>query len=295
MSDGVFEPSRQQTEKRKHFILAFTEDLIFVARLEDAARALGFDVLVVDRPHVLGVEGDPAVRTTPLTEPLVGPDAVLVRRLVEQPPALILVDLTLRSIPWARWIQVLKTSAATRRIPILAFGPHVEKEAFLQASDLGADRVLTRGRIHTSIVQILREWVRTPEYEALATACKGELSGLAKEGLDHLNAGEYYDAHEFLERAWMESPEHEGYLYRALLQVSVAYLHIVRENYAGAIKMLLRVYQWLNPLPETCRRIDVRALRDHLQVVRIALEGVGPDGLSRFDRGLLQPIPMCPE
>lgn len=296
MNNGSIKPEKNiATSGRDDFILALTENLIFIPRLEDAARALGFEVLIVDQPAVLGAQGSPVTRVTPLTEPLEGPDAVMVQRLVERRPALILVDLTARSVPWARWIQVLKTSAATRRIPILAFGPHVNKEAFQQANDLGADHVFTRGQLHASLVEILRGWAKIPEYEALATSCQGELSETAKQGLDRLNAGDYYDAHEFLERAWMEASEHEGYIYRALLQISVAYLHIVRENHAGAVKMMLRVHQWLDPLPVVCRRIDVGALQDHLKTLRIALERVGPEGISRFDRTLLQPIPMYAE
>jgi CheY-like chemotaxis protein len=295
MSDVSKKPEENlPTSRPNDFILALTEDLILIPRLEDAVHALGFEALIVDQPTVLGAQGSPVARITALTEPLEGPDAVLVQRLVERRPALILVDLTARSVPWARWIQVLKTSAATRRIPILAFGPHVNREAFQQASDLGADHVLTRGQFHASLVEILRKWVKVPEYEALATSCQGELSETAKKGLDCIKTGDYYDAHEFLEHAWMEAPEHEGTLYRALLQISVAYLHIVRENHAGAVKMMLRVHQWLDPLPNECRRVDVAALRDQLETVSIALGRVGSEGVSSFDRTLLRPIPMCP-
>ena len=89
----------------------------------------------------------------------------------------------------------------------------------------------------------------------------------------------------------MEATGHEGYLYRALLQTTVAYLHVTRKNFAGAQKMMLRVRQWLDPLPEACRGVDVARLRDHLNGLRKALDEVGLESQSNFDPALLRFIP----
>src|SRR3989304_19364 len=69
-------------------------------------------------------------------------------RIFKEPPSLILFALTNTTTPWEGWIQVLKTSAATRRIPIAAFGPHVEHEPLERARAAGADLVLSRGGLH---------------------------------------------------------------------------------------------------------------------------------------------------
>ncbi len=272
-------------------ILALTGDYFFIPRLEDAASALGYEIEVVEAPSALGAEGDPLTRPIPLTEPLKGPDAAFIRSIVDRRPALMLVDVTSDVIPWDRWTQILKTSAATRRIPILAFGPHVETQVLERARAAGADYVVSRGKLQASLPELIQEYARALDTGALIEACQGEPSELASEGLKLLNAGDYYEAHESLEHAWLEASELEGYLYRALLQVSVAYLQVERGNYAGAVKMLLRVKQWLEPLPDQCRGVDMAALRRNVEAFSDALHEAGETGLSELDPALLKPIP----
>lgn len=280
------------SQVKKPLILALTGDYFLIPRLEDAAGSLGFELEVVKSPDEFGAQGEPTARRIPLTEPLEGPDAAFVRGIVDQRPALLLVDLASQEIPWERWTQILKTSAATRRIPIVAFGPHVETQLLERATALGADRVVSRGRLQGSLPDLIQQYARVLDLAALIKACGSELSDLAAEGLELLNAGEYFEAHERLEHAWMEAPELEGYLYRTLLQVSVAYLQVERGNYAGAVKMLLRVRQWLEPLPDRCRGVDVVVLRRNVGAFSDALEEAGEIGLPELDRAYLKPIPL---
>lgn len=273
----------------KPVILVLTEDLFIVPRLEDAARDLGYELQVADSPAAFGAEGEPAQRAVPLTEPLEGPDAQFMRALVDLRPSLLLVDTTSQAIPWERWIQVVKTAAASRRIPIVAFGPHVDKRRLQRATKAGAELTVTRGQLQSSLPTIVRDNARTIDPEALRSACEGALSAKAARGLELLNLGEYYEAHELLEHAWMEAEQLEGYLYRSLLQIAVAYLQVERGNHPGAVKMLLRLQQWLAPLPERCRGIDVAKLKRIVQDFGAALEQAGPSKLSELE---LRPVPM---
>lgn len=250
----------------------WSEDLFWAPRVQDASRDAGYDLSILQDPGEIGAQSEVVQRRIPLTEPLEGPDAILVRYLSETRPALIIVDLNSRRIPWARWIQVIKTSAATRRIPILAFGPHVQKEALNAAEAAGADVVLSRGKFQSSLDELIAQWARPPVAEDLRSACGGDLSEKATLGIRLHNEMDFYAAHEELELAWMEAPEHEGYLYRALLQTTVAYLHLERGNLRGAAKMLLRVRQWLDPLPETCRGVDIHDLRLTVDRLRSVVE-----------------------
>jgi hypothetical protein len=52
----------------------------------------------------------------------------------------------------------------------------------------------------------------------------------------------------------------------------------------------MRVRQWLDPLPDLCRGVDVAQLRRDAQTARAALEALGPDGITRFDRTLLRRV-----
>jgi hypothetical protein len=280
------------SQDSKPLILALTSDYFVIPRLEDAARALEYEFEAIESPNAFGAEGEPVPRQIPLTEPLNGPDAAFVRGIVERRPALMLVDVTSQQIPWERWTQILKTSAATRRIPIVAFGPHVETEVLERAKAAGADHVVSRGKLQASLAELIQKYARVVDLDALMAACDGVLSALAAEGVELLNSGGYYEAHESLEHAWLEAAELEGYLYRALLQVAVAYLQVDRGNYAGTVKMLLRVRQWLEPLPDQCRGVNVATLRRNVEEFSAAVDRAGPEGLSEMKRDYLKAVPM---
>ncbi len=272
-------------------ILAITADYFLIPKLEDTARALGFRLEIVQSAADLGAEGPPIPRAIPLTEPLEGPDAAFVRSLVERRPALLLVDTTQDAVPWEHWIQTLKTGSATRRIPVVAFGPHVEGERLERAVRAGAEEAVSLGKLQASLAQIIERRARRIDLAALKEACGRPLSELGAHGLELLNSGEYFEAHEVLEKAWMEAPEWHGYLYRSMLQVSVAYLQVQRANYAGAVKMLLRLKQWLEPLPDRCSGIDIAGLKRNVTEFAAALEAAGEAGVASLDPKLLRPVP----
>lgn len=253
-----------------------------------ALRPNGFPVLSAGSPDDLGAGGVVEERSVPLTEPLEGPDAAFLRSVTKLQPAMIIFDLNSSQIPWDRWIHVLKTSSATRRIPLLAFGPHVEEGRLSLARERGAESALPRGKFLNNIAEVVKERAARDSTQELGRACNGELSEAARKGVELHDAGEFFEAHEELERAWIDAPELEGYLYRALLQITVACLHIQRGNPRGARKMLLRIRQWLDPLPSTCRGIDTGQLKAYAQELREALAspsgGTGPALLRPFPR-----------
>ena len=57
-----------------------------------------------------------------------------------------------------------------------------------------------------------------------------------------------------LKEAWRQDTGAARDFYRGILQVGIAYYQIERGNYRGAVKMLLRVRQWLDPLPDSLPR-----------------------------------------
>lgn len=273
-------------------ILTFCDDIFFLPRIEDATRALGFRFKAFGRASELGIDGDSVKRQVHLTEPLEGPDATLIRSLVDDRPALILIDTANRSLPWQNWIHVIKTSAATRRIPIIAFGAHVDQVTLQSAGAAGADLTISRGRLQASLAKLITEWAAVPDRQAVDEACKGVLSDNARQGIELISQGEYYQAHEVLEIAWRRSEGAQSYLLRTLLQVAVSYYHIEGGNIRGARKLLLRLAQWIRPLPPVCMGVDVQALRQNLSALRAVLEEsdgkVTPDALKQF----LAPIPL---
>lgn len=270
-------------------ILAFVADLIFAVRIEEAARRLNF--------HVRWIEDAAQIAAPDLTAParqfaehLEGPGAALIECLTAWSPALIIFDLGNPAIPWRQWLPLLKSVPATRRIPALCYGSHVDGATMRAAQERGADAVLARSRFIQDLPGLIQQYARLPDLPALQSACQEPLSELALHGLALFNQGQYFQAHEVLEEAWNEDQSVGRELYRAVLQVAVAYLQIERRNYNGAAKMFLRLRQWIDPLPDQCRGVDVARLRQDAQAAHAHLLALGREQIADFDRRFLAPV-----
>jgi predicted metal-dependent hydrolase len=275
-------------------ILVLSNDFFFIPRIEDCVRKLDFNVEIIEKPFQLDADGEPAAREIHLTEPLHGADGDFLRAISDAQPNLMIFDLSASSIPWDRWIRILKTSAATRRIPLLAFGPHVEEEKLKRAKDLGANLTVTRGKFNSRMADLIHSSIRIVDGSEIHQACAGTLRKLTQDGLDLIEHGEYFEAHEVLEEAWMKAPEPETYLLRTLLQVAVTYLQIERQNWNGAEKMLLRIKQWITHLPDECQGIDIASLRQHLRALEDGLAELRLNPAGELAKKWLIPIPRVP-
>lgn len=277
------------SSKEKPIIVGFVSDLLFTTRIENVAHHLGFRLAWIASALELGSSEGAPVRESP-GESLRGQSGRLFGKLTRWQPALLLFDLANRDVPWRKWIAALKSSPATRRMPIMCYGPHVEVDKFNEAKSVGADVVLARSRFTADMPRLIQQYARLPDYAALETACGEPLSELARKGITLHNQGQYFEAHEAFEEAWIEDVGPGRDLYRGMVQFSVAYLQFERKNYRGAIKMCLRVRQWLTPLPAICRGVDVAWLRQSVGEIHQALEMLGPERLDELDGRLLRPI-----
>lgn len=129
--------------------------------------------------------------------------------------------------------------------------------------------------------------------DELTSACADPLPELAQQAIERFNAGEYYAQHDLLELLWAQTDGAIREMYRAILQVGIAYYHITEGNKIGALKMLKRASRWLDGLPDTCQGVDLADLKQNAEVVRRELLRVGDD-LGGFDRTLLRPVRWKP-
>jgi hypothetical protein len=120
--------------------------------------------------------------------------------------------------------------------------------------------------------------------------CYGTLHARAKDGLRLFNEGEYFEAHEALEDAWNAEEGTTKDLYRGILQVAVAYLHITRGNYDGAVKVFERSRKWLGGIPDVCKGVHVRELMDDSEIAFKELQRLGKDRIAEFDLKSLKPV-----
>ena len=209
--------------------------------------------------------------------------------LIETRAAMIVVDGV--HLHWRDFVIAPKSSAATRRIPILFVCDSEKRRA--EATLAGADLTAKWSEFERHGLKLVNDFARIPDpmmLDQLACECQESLPSLAENGLQEFNQGNYYRQHDLMEEQWVTETGPVRDLYRAILQVGVAYYQIENDNYRGALKMLQRSVQWLHIMPDTCQGIDVEQLRRDSYAVRAELERLGPDRLDLFDRNLLKPV-----
>jgi uncharacterized protein len=113
---------------------------------------------------------------------------------------------------------------------------------------------------------------------------------LLLKGIAEFNAGAYFEQHETLETAWRAEPGPIRLMYQGVLQVGVAYYHIKRRNYAGAVKLFQRALRHLDPLPDVCQGVDIARLRADARAAQFELERLGPDRIGQYNPVFLKPV-----
>ena len=90
-----------------------------------------------------------------------------------------------------------------------------------------------------------------------------------EEGLDEavelFNAGQYFEAHEVLERLWLAADGLDRELYQGVLQVAVGLHHEAHGNRKGAASMLAKGVSRLTPLAPSRLGVDVARLLDDVR------------------------------
>jgi len=119
--------------------------------------------------------------------------------------------------------------------------------------------------------------------------CPQKLPGAVLRGLEYFNAGEFFEAHEYLEIAWRAEKGPIRDLYQGILQVGVGYYHLQRGNLTGARKMFARARRCLQIFPAVPCGIDVAGLLADVDAVEAAM--LSPERLrDRIQAGLFKPV-----
>lgn len=246
---------------------------------------------LVHSPSILqGLQALKAVYDLHFHPPQFPSPEAAVTLIAETQPVLILIELDELDDPRAKdWLSTVRTDSASRRIPALGIGKGQPALNLAQAMGLP---LVSPEQFEIEAEALIRSYQQprsgAPE---LIGRCDQPLPPKALQGLEAFNAGEYYEAHELLESAWMEESGPVRDLYRVVLQVGVGYYQVQRGNYEGARKMFLRSLQWFARLPDQCQGINLKQLRVEVEQVRTQLAALGPARMGEFDQNLLKPIP----
>lgn len=80
-------------------------------------------------------------------------------------------------------------------------------------------------------------------------------------GVARWDVQRYFEAHELLEHAWKRADGVDRELWKGVIQVAVAGVHLQRGNPTGATRLLDRALGRLEPLPDVRRGVDLARLR----------------------------------
>lgn len=264
-------------------IIAFSADSEIRTLIDQTAHAMGYAFqCVANSDHLSSAE----IEDQP-GEPVAGGQTTeLIAELVMSQPSLIFFDLDNVALPWQKWLGIIKSSPATRNFPCIAFSS-INPD---QAVQYGVEHVCFKPDSAETISQLIKNYARYYDLVGITDACQQPLSQLALHGIELFNQQQFYEAHHGLEAAWNEDQGPARNLYRAILQIAVAYLQIERHNYRGALKMFMRVKQWLVPLPPVCRGVNISQLAQAAQAAHDHLLTLGPNRIAEFDRTFFKPI-----
>jgi predicted metal-dependent hydrolase len=100
-------------------------------------------------------------------------------------------------------------------------------------------------------------------------------------GLDLIEAGEYFAAHEVLEDVWRAADAEERDFFQGLVHVAVAWYQAGRRNRVGCERQLAKAERRLSPYSPIHRGLD---LDDLLEQVRAAAAAYPEPPTPRFRR-----------
>jgi uncharacterized protein len=118
-----------------------------------------------------------------------------------------------------------------------------------------------------------------------------ELPTIFLRGLDLLNRGEYFEAHEAIEIAWRSEPGDIRQLYQGILQVAVVYYHVTRQNYYGARKVIGRAISNLTPFMDLTI-FDIPGIINNLEMIDSRLLVIGSNKAETINPELLLPVKL---
>lgn len=83
-------------------------------------------------------------------------DAAL-KTMVDQPVGLVVLDLGTAGNEPGEVLPQLR-AAATQKLSVVAFGPHVHKQRLEAAREAGCEMVISRGQFHAQAEEIMRQY-----------------------------------------------------------------------------------------------------------------------------------------
>ncbi len=104
----------------------------------------------------------------------------------------------------------------------------------------------------------------------------GVLNPEFEHGIDLINEGSYYAAHDALEDVWRGVHGWSKPFYQGMVQVAISLHHFSTGNLAGAQSVMAKCRKNLGEFPESFCGVDVRDLAAQLEAWQRAMAAGGP-------------------
>lgn len=105
-------------------------------------------------------------------------------------------------------------------------------------------------------------------------------------GCAEFNSGRFYEAHESFEEIWQLEAGPVRDLYKGLIQIAAAFVHLSRGKYIGAERLLRTGTAYLAPYrPAGAMGFDVEAICAAAENMYARLLAAGPEGVRGLDLG----------
>lgn len=101
--------------------------------------------------------------------------------------------------------------------------------------------------------------------------------------VDQFNHRWYFESHETLEDLWMVTPLPERTFFQGIIQLAAAFVHLVRREYAGILKLLDAAIEKVTEFVPEQFGIDTAALVDDMRRVREEIAVLGPERFAEWD------------
>jgi hypothetical protein len=105
-------------------------------------------------------------------------------------------------------------------------------------------------------------------------------------GREHLNAGRYFPAHEAWETAWKQARDTaDAEFFKGLSQLGAGYVHLLRGNAHGAVRLLRRGVSRIRSYPVGHHGVDTERVARSAEAVAAGVENgtIVPGEQARFD------------
>ncbi len=99
---------------------------------------------------------------------------------------------------------------------------------------------------------------------------------------DEFNSERFFECHESLEEIWQEEQGEVRDLYKGLIQVAAAFVHISRGNYVGAERLCRTALAYMEPYRGGAMGFDVDAIWRDTADARDRVLALGPGRMGEF-------------